>query len=100
EISDSDLLADNPLVSVCMLAYGHEDFIDGAIEGVAAQQCNFPIELIIGDDRSPDRTSEIVLDYQKRYPGLVRILTSDKNVGAYANARRCLLATRGKYIAL
>jgi len=83
-----------------MLAYGHEDFIDRSINGVVAQQCNFPIELIIGDDKSPDRTSEIVLDYQRRYPGLIRILTSDKNIGAYANARRCLLATRGEYVAI
>lgn len=100
EIADQDRLSANPLVSVYMLAYQHEKFVDEAINGVLEQRCEFPFELIIGEDKSPDRTSEIVLDYQRRYPGLIRILTSDKNVGAYANARRCLLAARGKYIAL
>ena len=100
EISDPSALPADPLVSVYTLAYKHERFIADTIEGVIAQKCDFPIELIIGEDCSPDRTREIVLDYQRRYPGLIRVLTSEKNVGAYANGRRCQLATRGKYVAI
>lgn len=100
EISNLSALPANPLVSVYTLAYRHEKFIADAIEGVISQQCDFPIELIIGEDCSPDRTREIVLDYQRRYPQLIRVLTSRQNVGAYANARRCQLATRGKFIAM
>jgi glycosyltransferase involved in cell wall biosynthesis len=100
ETSDPSALPASPLVSVYTLAYKHEKFIAQAIDGIITQQCNFPIELIIGEDCSPDRTREIALDYQRRYPHLIRVLTSEKNVGAYANARRCQLATRGKYIAI
>lgn len=100
EISDPEMLVAAPLVSVYMLAYRHERFIHEAIEGVLAQQCDFPIELIIGEDCSPDRTRDIALAYQERYPQLIRILASEKNVGAYANARRCMLAARGKYVAI
>lgn len=100
EISDPSALPANPLVSVYTLTYRHEKFIAQAIEGVIAQQCDFPIELIIGEDCSPDRTREIVLDYQRRHPHLIRVLTSEKNVGSHANARRCQLATRGKYVAI
>lgn len=100
EISDWSKLNMDPLVSVYMLAYRHEKFIAQAIEGVLAQKTNFPIELIIGEDCSPDHTRDIILTYQARYPHIIRVLTSEKNVGAYANSKRCRLAARGKYIAI
>ncbi len=100
EISDPTKLPKSPLVSVYMLAYKHERFIRDAIEGVIAQQCNFEIELIIGEDCSPDNTRNIATDYQRKHPQLIRILTSNKNVGVRENAVRCQDATRGTYIAL
>lgn len=100
EIADWDKLPADPLVSVYTLAYRHEKFIAQAIEGVIAQQRDFPIELIIGEDCSPDRTCEIVLEYQRRFPHLIRILTAKGNVGSHANTRRCQFATRGSYIAI
>ena len=43
-----------PLVSVVMITYGHEKYIQQAIESILIQQCNFEIELIISNDCSPD----------------------------------------------
>lgn len=99
EITDWAALPRAPAVSVYMLAYRHEKFIARAIESVLAQQCDFPVELIIGEDCSPDRTREIALDYQKRFPHLIRVLYSERNVGAHANGVRCRAACRGTYIA-
>lgn len=99
EISDPAVMAVQPLVSVHMLAYRHERFLAKAIEGVVAQVCDFPIELIIAEDCSPDATRAIALDYQRRYPHLIRIITGDRNVGMLANSARSLPAARGKYIA-
>lgn len=39
------------------------------------------------------------MEYQKKYPVLIRIITSDKNVGMWANSRRVGEACRGAYIA-
>lgn len=100
EISDPHKLPTRPLVSVYMLTYNHEKFITKAIDGVIAQRCDFPIELIIGEDCSTDRTGVIVRDYQKRYPDLIRVITATRNVGAHANAARCVDAARGEYIAI
>lgn len=99
EISDFSRLPEEPLVSVVMLAYRQEKFIVEAIEGVVRQQCSFPIELIIGEDCSPDCTRDIVFDYQRRYPHLIRVLTADRNVGMHANAHRCSVAMRGRLVA-
>jgi glycosyltransferase involved in cell wall biosynthesis len=100
EISDSSLLPESPLVSIYMLTYMHERFIAEAIEGVIAQRCDFQIELIIGEDCSPDGTRAIALEYQARHPGLIRVLTAGANVGRRANAARCRAACRGRYIAI
>lgn len=100
EVSDPAVLAIRPLVSVHMLAYRHAPFIAAAIQSVADQKTDFPIELIIGEDCSPDRTLEIAMDYQRRYPALIRVLSSDANVGMHANGDRCLAASRGDYIAI
>ncbi|MDA3878599.1 MAG: glycosyltransferase, partial [Halothiobacillus sp.] len=100
EISDLSLLPGNPLISVYMLTYRHEGFIAQAIEGVVAQQLDVPFELIIGEDCSPDNTRSIVLEYQHKHPDLIRVITSDQNVGAKANAARCQAATRGTYVAI
>jgi glycosyltransferase involved in cell wall biosynthesis len=82
-----------------MITYKHEPYIAQAIEGVLSQETDFPIELIIGEDCSSDRTREIVLEFQRRYPEMIRVLFSEKNVGMQKNFRRTALAARGKYLA-
>lgn len=99
EISDSTAYSQKPLVSVVMLAYRHADFIAQAIESVITQHCDFPFELIIGEDCSPDDTRQTVLDYQRRYPHIIRVLTAEKNVGMHVNGDRCTQACRGEFIA-
>lgn len=100
EISSPEALPEKPVVSVLMLTYNHERFIAQAIEGVISQRCEFPFELIIGEDCSKDRTREIALEYQRRYPHIIRVLISEANVGAPINFVRCTKAARGKYLAI
>jgi glycosyltransferase involved in cell wall biosynthesis len=71
-----------------------------AIEGVLIQKCDFEIELIIAEDCSQDKTREIAIDYQKKYPHLIRVLHSEGNVGVHENSRRAFIECRGKYTAL
>lgn len=100
EVSDPDRLVRNPLVSVVMITYNHEHFIQQAIEGVVGQQTEFGVELIIGEDCSPDNTRQIALEYQRKYPEKIRVLISEKNIGAHENFLSVYAAARGQYIAL
>ena len=100
EISDAGTLVATPLVSVHMLAYRHEPCLAEAIEGVINQICDFPIELIVAEDCSPDGTLAIALDYQRRYPSIIRVLTGSKNVGMTKNVARFSAVSRGQYIAV
>ena len=99
EISDAAVLAKIPLVSVHMITYNHEPYIVNAIEGVIKQETNFPFEVLIGEDCSTDSTRRIVLNFQKKYPDIIRVITSDENVGAKKNTIRTFKACRGEYIA-
>jgi len=88
-----------PLVSVKMITYNHAPYIAQAIEGVLMQKTNFPVELVIGEDCSTDGTREIVFEYQKKYPEIIRVIASDKNIGMRKNGYRSTKVCRGKYIA-
>lgn len=99
ETSDPDKLVAEPLVSVLMITYNHEDYLAEAVHGVMAQECNFPYELVIGEDASTDRTLEVALACQKKYPDRIRIVHAEKNVGGLANSKRIFARARGKYVA-
>ncbi len=86
-----------PLVSVRIITYNHAKFIKQCIEGALMQKTTFPFEILIGEDCSTDGTREIVFSYAERYPDLIRVITSDQNVGANPNIQRVIAACRGKY---
>ncbi len=88
------------MLSVVMTTYNHERYIATAIESVLRQQTDFPIEIVIGEDCSTDRTLNIVLDYQSQYPEAIRIVRSESNVGWRENYRRTIAAAHGRYIAM
>jgi glycosyltransferase involved in cell wall biosynthesis len=90
----------NPLVTVRTSTYQHGPYIEQCIKGVLMQKTNFDFEFIIGEDFSTDETREIVFDYAKKYPNIIRVFTADYNVGSKANGKRCIKAARGKYMAL
>jgi len=93
-------IAEKPLVSVQMITYNHECYIEDAIEGVLKQKTTFNIELVIGEDLSTDSTREICIKYAKKYPGIIKLLPSECNVGMIRNALRTINACTGKYIAV
>lgn len=67
------------MVSVVMIAYNHERYIRKALESVVNQKTNFKFEIIIHDDASPDRTADIIKEYEKKYPDLIRPIYQKEN---------------------
>jgi len=89
----------NPLLSVCITTYNHSKYIKDAIEGVLKQKVNFLLEIIIADDFSTDGTREIILEYKTKYPGIIKLLLQEKNVGAAKNWLNLVTTPTSKYIA-
>ena len=87
------------VVSVCMISFNHANFIKQAIESVLAQEGDFLIELLLGDDFSRDNTYEICQTYALK-DKRIKLLKSDRNLGATANFKRTLDSCSGDYIAI
>lgn len=87
------------LVSICMITYNHESFIAQSIESILAQVTDFTIQLVIGEDKSTDRTLIICNDYAEKFPDKIKLITSNENVGMKLNFFRTYKACGSKYIA-
>lgn len=99
EISDPARLVGDPLVSVVMLAFNHEKYLNDAIGGVLLQTTPFPVELIVAEDCSADGTLAVARAWQQRHPELIRVLHSSANAGMHGNLIRAVKAARGRYVA-
>lgn len=86
-------------LSVAMITYNHEKFIAKSIESVLMQKTNFQYEIVVGEDCSTDRTREIIMDFQKKYPDKIRLLLAERNRGNMRNYTETIMACKGKYIA-
>ena len=86
-----------PAVSVCIIAFNQEAFIEQAVESALRQETNFDYETIVADDRSTDATPQILASLA--HPRL-RVIRREQNLGVNANLAATLAECRGKYIAL
>lgn len=71
-----------PLVTFALFAYNQEKFIREAVEGAFAQTYE-PLEIILSDDCSTDRTFEIMQEMAAAYhgPHRVRAMQTPHNLG-------------------
>lgn len=87
-------------VSVCCITYNQEKYITEAIDSFLMQKTNFPFEVIVGEDNSNDTTLNILYEYKKKFPNIIKLITSDRNVGANANLIRVFRVAESNYIAV
>lgn len=90
------------LVSVVTLAYNHRNYIRQCIDGILMQKTSFTFELLIHDDASTDGTSEIIKEYEKAYPDIVKPIFQTENQyskGVSIGAKFLYPKAKGKYIA-
>ncbi len=92
----------DPLVSICCITYNHEDYIRDAIESFLMQETDFSFEIVMHDDASTDTTADIIREYEKKYPDIIKPIYQTEN--QYSKGKRVVLfalkAASGKYIAL
>ncbi len=85
-----------------MIAYNVEKYIGEAIKGVLKQTADFEIELVISDDKSLDKTEEVVQKYIKEHENghWIKYKRQEKNLGSTMNYLWVLQHCQGEYIAL
>lgn len=102
-MEDSIEINNQITVSVWMVTYNHENYIELAIESIMMQKTNFSYKLFIGEDFSNDRTRKICIELSKKYPSKIELILHKKNLGSNSNGvfmyQHCS-DTKAKYIAL
>ena len=86
-----------PLVSVAIVTYNHELFIEDTVRSVITQDYS-NIEIIIGDDASTDSSPEKLERLKIAYPQ-IKLILGNENMGITENFNRVLSACSGKYVA-
>lgn len=92
-----------PLVSISCITYNHENYIRDAIEGFLIQKTTFPVEILIHDDASTDKTAQIVKEYAENHSDLIITIFQTENQysqGIKPWPNFVFPRARGKYIAL
>lgn len=95
------MLKDNnkPLVSLLVIAYKQERFIREAVQSALAQTYQ-PLEVILSDDFSPDRTFEIMREMAETYRGPHRVVLNRNptNLGIGGHINRVVEISKGELL--
>ncbi|NLD79865.1 MAG: glycosyltransferase [Smithella sp.] len=91
-----------PVVSICCITYNQEKFIRDCLEGFLMQETTFPVEILVHDDASNDKTADIIREYEARNPGLFKPIYQTENQyskGIKPNTKFNIPRAAGQYIA-
>jgi glycosyltransferase involved in cell wall biosynthesis len=91
-----------PLLSVAVVAYNHENYISQALDGILMQETDFPFEIVVHDDCSTDSTVNILEEYAKKYPNIIKLILQKENQYSQGRLIETILFPKllGKYIAI
>jgi glycosyltransferase involved in cell wall biosynthesis len=86
-------------VSVLVLTYNHEAFIEQAVASVLRQETQFTYEILLMEDCSTDDTRALVQQLAATRPETIRLLLSERNRNDNSLVADGLETARGRYIA-
>lgn len=73
------IATNNCIVSIISLSYNQAQYISQCLDGFLEQKTNFNFEILIHDDASTDGTKEIIEEYAKRYPAIIKPIFQEEN---------------------
>ena len=86
-------------VSVIVISYNHEKFINQCLDSILKQKCDFNFEVLVGDDASSDLTQSIIIKKQKDFPEILFAQLNKSNVGMNYNLANMIHLAKGEFIA-
>ena len=102
EIKSNWKYKDKVYISCVCITFNHDKYISDAIDSMLAQVTDYRFEIIIHDDLSTDKTRDILIDYKRRYPSIIKLILQDEN--QYSKGKKitqlAVEHAKGEYIAL
>ena len=103
EITDRWKYIDKVYVSVICNTFNQEEYVAEAIESFLAQKTKYRFEIILHDDASTDGTRNVAIDYQRRYPSIIKLILPRENqysLNRHIPFRSSVDMAQGEFIAL
>ena len=91
----------SPRLTLAVLFFNHEGFVEQAVQGALAQEYS-PLEIVFSDDASSDKTFEILERSLEGYDGPHQVVLNrnEKNLGLAGNVNRVMELASGEIIML
>lgn len=90
-------------VSVLLFVYNHKKYIRACIESILNQRTDFDFELLVHDDASSDGSTNIIQEFQKKYPNKIKSVIQKENQfkkGKFHVEENLFSLIKGQYVAL
>ena len=90
-------------VIVQCFTYNHEKYIKDALNGFVMQKTNFKFCVLVVDDFSTDKTTEIIKSYEEKYPEIIKGIYLESNYYSQKKSKRPILLPwfeKCKYVAV
>lgn len=90
------------MVSINCLVYNHEEYLRKCLDGLLMQKTNFEYEILINDDASTDGSADIIREYERRYPEIIKPIYQTENqhsLGKSMSRTFQYPRAQGKYVA-
>ena len=93
---------ESPLISIVVTVYNHERYVERCLRGIAMQKCEYPYEVLVGEDCSPDGSRDVLKRLERELPDNFRFFYREHNMGdgGDGNSSDLLSRCRGKYLAI
>jgi glycosyltransferase involved in cell wall biosynthesis len=86
-----------PKVSVLIPTYNQENIIQETLYSALEQDYD-NLEVVVADDASTDGTPQILLEFEKKFTGRLKVYLHDENLGVTRNHTRGLQQCTGEFI--
>lgn len=95
-------MSEEIMVSVICTVYNHEKYLRKCLDGFVMQKTNFKFEVLIHDDASTDGSADIIREYEKKYPDIIKPIYQTVNQysqGIKVSQTYLYPRAKGKYLA-
>lgn len=79
KVKDQPKTTDTPVVSISCISFNQEKYISNCLNGFLNQEVDFPVEILIHDDASSDKTPAIINEFAEKYPHIIKPLLQNEN---------------------
>jgi glycosyltransferase involved in cell wall biosynthesis len=92
------MLENKPLVTIAVICYKQERFVEEAVKSALAQTYS-PLEVVVTDDCSPDATFSIIEKVVSEYTGPHKVIIhrNEKNLGLAGNVNKAWDLSSGEF---